>query len=157
MSIKTLKNGHGPQKLLVIGPDPFISQSNPDHSPQPRIDFSYYEISGPDICSLICDLQHDVFGRPGFWLNPISSNVNTTHIQSYFHLVKDYHKSFSLLVQLCKNILAKLNIRKRKKEVSILSRQWYLDEVKTSFNSKTKPFQTFEFLYSDIFFTVAIK
>ena len=23
--------------------------------PQPRIDFSYYEISGPDICSLICE------------------------------------------------------------------------------------------------------
>ena len=53
LSIKTLKNG--PQKLLIIGPDPFISQSSPDHSPQPRIDFSYYEISGPDICSLICD------------------------------------------------------------------------------------------------------
>ena len=46
---------NGPQKLLIIGPDPFISQSSPDHSPQPRIDFSYYEISGPDICSLICD------------------------------------------------------------------------------------------------------
>ena len=43
-----------PQKLLIIGPDPFISQSSPEHSPQPRIDFSYYEISGPDICSLIC-------------------------------------------------------------------------------------------------------
>jgi hypothetical protein len=53
LSIKTLKNG--PQKLLIIGPDPFISQSSPDHSPQPRIDLSYYEISGPDICSLICD------------------------------------------------------------------------------------------------------
>ena len=52
MSIKTLKNG--PQKLLIIGPNPFISQSSPDHSPQPRINFSYYEISGPDICSLIC-------------------------------------------------------------------------------------------------------
>ena len=43
-----------PQKLLIIGPDPFISQSSPDHSPRPRIDFSYYEISGPDICYLIC-------------------------------------------------------------------------------------------------------
>jgi hypothetical protein len=31
LSIKTLKNG--PQKLLIIGPDPFISQSSPDHSP----------------------------------------------------------------------------------------------------------------------------
>ena len=45
---------NGPQKLLIIGPDPFVSQSSPDHSPQPRIDFSYYEISGPDIFSLIC-------------------------------------------------------------------------------------------------------
>ena len=35
-----------PQKLLIIGPDPFISQSSP--GTQPRIDFSYYEISGPD-------------------------------------------------------------------------------------------------------------
>ena len=34
--------------------DPFISQSSQDHSPQPKINFSYYEISGPDICSLIC-------------------------------------------------------------------------------------------------------
>ena len=47
-----------PQKLVIIGPDPFISQSSPDHSPQPRIDFSYCEISGPDICSLICDTQY---------------------------------------------------------------------------------------------------
>ena len=31
MSIKTLKNW--PQKLLIIGPNPFISQSSPDHSP----------------------------------------------------------------------------------------------------------------------------
>jgi hypothetical protein len=55
LSIKTLKNW--PQKLLIISPDPFISQSSPDHSPQPRIDFSYHEISGPDICFLICDLH----------------------------------------------------------------------------------------------------
>ena len=48
-------------KLLKIGPDPFISQSRPDHSPQPRIDFSHYEISGPDICCLICALQYKHF------------------------------------------------------------------------------------------------
>ena len=30
--MKTLKNW--PQKLLIIGPDPFISQSSPDHSPE---------------------------------------------------------------------------------------------------------------------------
>jgi hypothetical protein len=62
LSIKTLKNG--PQKLLIIGPNPFISQSSPDHSPQPRIDFSYYEISGPDICSLICEANQSA---PGFF------------------------------------------------------------------------------------------
>ena len=54
MTPKKWKNG--PQKLLIISPDPFISQSSPDHSPLPRIDFSYYEISGPNICSLICVL-----------------------------------------------------------------------------------------------------
>ena len=48
---------NGPKKLLIIGPDPFISHSSPDYSPQSRIDFSCYEISGPDICSLICDLH----------------------------------------------------------------------------------------------------
>jgi hypothetical protein len=31
LSIKTLKNG--PQKLLIISPDPFISQSSLGHSP----------------------------------------------------------------------------------------------------------------------------
>ena len=34
---------------------PFISTVQP--RPQLRIDFSYYEISGPDICSLICASQ----------------------------------------------------------------------------------------------------
>ena len=43
-----------PQKLLIIGPDPFIPQTSPGHSSQPKIDFPYYEISEPDICSLIC-------------------------------------------------------------------------------------------------------
>ena len=46
-----------PQKLLIIDPDPFFPQSSPGHSPQPKIDFPYHEISGPDICSLICALN----------------------------------------------------------------------------------------------------
>ena len=52
-----------PQKLLIISPDPYISQSSPDHSPQPRIDFPFYEISGPDICSLtyLCPALMDTF------------------------------------------------------------------------------------------------
>ena len=44
-------------KVAHNWPRPFISQSSPDHRPQPRIDFSYYEISWPEICSLICDLK----------------------------------------------------------------------------------------------------
>ena len=35
-----------------IGPDPIISQPSPNHSPQPRIDSSYLEVSGLDICGL---------------------------------------------------------------------------------------------------------
>ena len=47
MTPKKLKKG--PQKLLIIGPD---------HSPQPKIDFSYYETSGQYICSLICATEN---------------------------------------------------------------------------------------------------
>ena len=70
MTPKKWKNG--PQKLLIIGPDPFISKSSPDHSPQPRIDFSYYEISGLDICSLFCDIitsVHNIHNKLCIWEN----------------------------------------------------------------------------------------
>ena len=43
-----------PKKLLRIGPDHFFPLTSQGHSPQPKIDFPYHEISGPDICSLIC-------------------------------------------------------------------------------------------------------
>ena len=52
MTPKKWKNG--PQKLLIIGPDSFASQSSPDHSPRPIIFFFTYEILGPDICFFIC-------------------------------------------------------------------------------------------------------
>ena len=39
-------------KVAHIRPRPFYFTVQP--RPQPKIDFSYYEISGPDICSLIC-------------------------------------------------------------------------------------------------------
>ena len=39
-------------KVVHNQPRPFYSTVQP--RPQPRIDFSYYEILGPDICSLIC-------------------------------------------------------------------------------------------------------
>jgi hypothetical protein len=42
--------------LLIIGPDPLFHSSAQTNGPQPRIDFSYFEISGPDICSIICGL-----------------------------------------------------------------------------------------------------
>ena len=41
-------------KVAHNWPKPFFPQSSPAHSPQPKIDFLFYEISGPDICSLIC-------------------------------------------------------------------------------------------------------
>ena len=40
-------------KVAHNRPNPFFSQSSPDYSPQPRIDFSYHEISRADIYSLI--------------------------------------------------------------------------------------------------------
>ena len=43
-----------PKKLLRFVPDPFFPLTSPGHSPRPKIDFPYHEISGPDICSLIC-------------------------------------------------------------------------------------------------------
>ena len=39
-------------KVAHYRPRPFYFTVKP--RPQPRIDFSYYEISGPDICTLIC-------------------------------------------------------------------------------------------------------
>ena len=53
--IKTLKNG--PQKLLIIDPNLFFSQSSPAHSPHPRIDFSYYKYVPRHICLLICEMM----------------------------------------------------------------------------------------------------
>ena len=52
--MKTLKNGS--QKLLIISPNLF-PQSSPDHSPQPRIDISYYKHVPRLIRLLICALQ----------------------------------------------------------------------------------------------------
>ena len=42
-------------KVAHSRPKPVISQSSPAHSSEPRIDFSYYKMSGTSICSLICD------------------------------------------------------------------------------------------------------
>ena len=73
LSPKTWKNS--PQKLLIIVPDPFISQSSPDHSPKSRIDFSYYEISGPDICSLSCGSQSSF----NAWIDPNVISLPNRH------------------------------------------------------------------------------
>ena len=40
-------------KVAHNRPKPFYFTVQPRHSPQPRIDFSYYEISRPDICFLL--------------------------------------------------------------------------------------------------------
>ena len=89
MSIKTLKNG--PQKLLIIGPDPFISQSSSANSPQPRIDFSYYEISGPDICSLICGYRPYV-GESISRFSQRLQNLDWVMIETVLNLMKPVMK-----------------------------------------------------------------
>ena len=44
--------------MLIIGQDPFITQTSQGHSPQSKIDFPYHKILGPDICSLICGFSY---------------------------------------------------------------------------------------------------
>ena len=75
-----------------MGPDPFIPQSSPDHSPQPRIDFSYHEISGPDICSLIC-AQSSLLSHLSCYIdfnqlwNILIWNKSISHFRVYFHSI----------------------------------------------------------------------
>ena len=78
---------NGPQKLLIISPDPFISQSSPDHSPLPRIDFSYYEISGSNICFLIC-------GRASVLDLSISVNYYCFDVSFWLSAAIPVHKSY---------------------------------------------------------------
>ena len=59
--MKTLKNE--PQKLLIIGPNLFFSQSNLAHSPQLKIDFSYYKYVPRHICLLICGSKEGITRR----------------------------------------------------------------------------------------------
>ena len=108
----SLKNWH--QKLLIISPDPFFPQSSPDHSPQPRIDFPYYEILLPDICSLICVLEP----RPFFYNSQKSACLGIIHLrrQHFFGgetivrvvVVKRYNFSISFFsdstdLEICEN------------------------------------------------------
>ena len=44
--------------MLIICPDPFISQSSPDHSPQPRVDFSW-NLGTRHLFSYLCALDLD--------------------------------------------------------------------------------------------------
>ena len=48
----TPKNWKKPKKVAQNRPQPLFSTVQP--RPQPKIDFPYYEISGPDICSYLC-------------------------------------------------------------------------------------------------------
>ena len=57
-------------KVAHNRPGPFFPQTSPSHSPQPQIDFPYHEISGPDICSLICEAEFfSVLSFPWVWLH----------------------------------------------------------------------------------------
>ena len=58
---KILKIFFDPEKVKKLAskvahnrPRPFFPLSSPGHSQQPKINFPYHEISGPDICSIIC-------------------------------------------------------------------------------------------------------
>ena len=62
----------------VLGPYPFFPTVQP--GPQPRIDFPYYEISGPDICSLICVA---VYSNNGDLKSLISPRFNLWHTYYY--------------------------------------------------------------------------
>ena len=42
-----------PKKLLIIGPDPFLRQSSPGHSPQPRSSFPFYKRPNPNVSLLV--------------------------------------------------------------------------------------------------------
>ena len=59
LSIKTLRNG--PQKLLIIGPNPFISQSSPDHSPQLRNwFFILWNLGTRHLFSYLCNIIEEI-------------------------------------------------------------------------------------------------
>ena len=60
MSIKTLKNG--PQKLLIIGPNPFISQSSPDHSPE----LIFHIMKSRDQTSVLLSVENTLWNFPTF-------------------------------------------------------------------------------------------
>ena len=51
MTPKKWKNR--PKKLLIIGPDPFLRQSSPGHSPQPRSSFPFYKKSNAILSLLL--------------------------------------------------------------------------------------------------------
>ena len=48
---------------MIGRPKPFFSQSSQAHSPQPKIDFSYYKYVSRLICLLICGvlLSNDIY------------------------------------------------------------------------------------------------
>ena len=51
-----------PKKLLIIGPDPFLRQSSPGHSPQPRSSFPFYKKSNAILSLLLSEqLFHDIY------------------------------------------------------------------------------------------------
>ena len=51
LTTKSWKNF--PQKLLIIGPDPFLRQSSPGHSPLPRSSFPFYKKSNAILSLLL--------------------------------------------------------------------------------------------------------
>ena len=70
-----LKNAHN-------WPNAFFSQSNPDHSPQLKIDFSYYKYVPRLICLLICGFIH-------------SSPKNTSMVKKLYQYANNVDKTWN--------------------------------------------------------------
>ena len=73
-----------------------------------QIDFSYYEISGPDICSLICDLNHDLTFSAhtiNCVCHSIRSMFRVLGIYNFAQLIKKYINPYSTAIDWCKSHL----------------------------------------------------
>ena len=71
-----------PKKLLIIGPDPFLRQSSPGHSPQPRSSFPFYKKSNATLSLLLSEwtpLRYCVFAWIVGWTKLNWRTLNWTH------------------------------------------------------------------------------
>ena len=77
-------------KVAHNWPRPFFPQSSSGHSPQSKIDSPYHEISGPDICSLICEVMQPISNLPLY-----ITLVLLTFLLLVLHVMFDAHNTIS--------------------------------------------------------------